>query len=239
MSKQEEHVQQPTVKSKFSWTHEMSHEMLVNATGLGFNEFGELHMSNDWWDQLIKACPDASKVRQYPLRDIPLLDNLYSKVTISVSEGWQHHDGPSQLSQDTELEEEELEEISSPIRRPEENPKTHQTHVFGKSKEKPTKPRSSWKRPNLDHWDRITSTLENQERFWSASQKTFDSFNPFSSALCTEELLKMSRLDHDGELYWTALEYLAGNENSHQIFLTLPNEEEKIKYLERVTGKKN
>lgn len=129
--------------------------------------------------------------------------------------------------------------MSSPICRPEDNQKTPQTHVPNKSHERLTKSRSSKKRPNSDHWDRITSTLENQERFWSAGRKTFDSFNPFSSAICTEELLKMSSIDHDGELYWRALDCLAGNESSRQIFMTLPTEQQKIKYLERLTGKKN
>ncbi|CAG7885180.1 unnamed protein product [Brassica rapa] len=84
-------------------------------------------MSADWWDQLIKACPEATKLRVHPLRDIPLLDSLYLKVTISVSEGWQHQQGPSQLPQRIESEEEEYDDISSPINMPEDTQKTHQT----------------------------------------------------------------------------------------------------------------
>ena len=93
------------------------------------------------------------------------------------------------------------------------------------------------KRPNLDHWDRITNTLENQERFWSAGRQKIDSFNPFNTAICTEELLKLSTLDQESELYWASLDYLASNENGRQIFMTLPDEKQKIKYLERATGK--
>ncbi|CAN6860776.1 hypothetical protein Bca4012_044424 [Brassica carinata] len=211
-----------------------------NATGLGFTKFGEIDMSADWWDQQIKACPESTKLRVHPLRDIPLLDSLYLKVTISVSEGWQHQQGPSQLPQRIESEEEEYDDISSPINMPEDSQKTHQMHsTKGAHQEKPSRTKSSRKRPNLDHWDRITNTLENQERFWSAGRQTFDSFNPFNTAICTEELLKLSTLDQEIELYWASLDYLASNENGRQIFMTLPDEKQKIKYLERATGKMN
>ncbi|KAJ0266209.1 Myb/SANT-like domain-containing protein [Hirschfeldia incana] len=211
-----------------------------NATGLGFTAFGEIDMSTDWWDQLVKMCPEATKLRTHPLRDIPLLDTLYHKVTISVSEGWQHQEGTSQLPQQIESEEEEAYEIPPPANRHADSQKTNQTNGSKRIREeKPSRSKSSRKRPNSDHWDRITSTLENQERFWSAGRKTFDSFNPFNTAICTEELLKMSTLDQDSELYWAALDHLACNENGRQIFMTLPNEQQKIKYLERATGKKN
>lgn len=120
---------------------------------------------------MLQACPEVRKVCQHPLRDIPLLDSLYRKVKISVSESWQHEKEPSQLPQDIEPEEIEFEEISSPIRRHEDSQKTPQTHVPNKSYERLTKSKSSRKRPNSDHWDRITSTLENQERFWSMAQQ--------------------------------------------------------------------
>ena len=174
------------------------------------------------------------------MRDIPLLYSLYLKVTISVSEGWQHQQGPSQLPQRIESEEEEYDDISSPINMPEDSQKTHQMHsTKGAHQEKPSRTKSSRKRPNLDHWDRITNTLENQERFWSAGRQTFDSFNPFNTAISTEELLKLSTLDQEIELYWASLDYLASNENGRQIFMTLPDEKQKIKYLERATGKMN
>ncbi|CAH8314629.1 unnamed protein product [Eruca vesicaria subsp. sativa] len=85
---------QPTAKPEMFLTHETIHEMLVlandkrvtkNANGLGFTQFGEIDMSTDWWDQLIKMCPEAAKHRVHPLRDIPLLDSLYHKVTISAA----------------------------------------------------------------------------------------------------------------------------------------------------------
>ncbi|KAF8105153.1 hypothetical protein N665_0162s0032 [Sinapis alba] len=189
-----------------------------NATGLGFTEFGEIDMSTDWWNQLIKVCPEATKLCVLPLRDIPLLDSLHHKVTISVSE-------------------EEAYEILPP--RHADSQKTHQTHGSKRvHEEKPSRSKSSRKRPNSDHWDCITSTLENQERFRSAGRKKFDSFNPFNTAICTEERLKMSTLDQDSKLYWVALDYLARNESGRQIFMTLLNEQQKIKYLERATGKK-
>ncbi|KAL0789003.1 hypothetical protein Bca101_005249 [Brassica carinata] len=44
-----------------------------------------------------KGCSEASKLRAHPLKDIPLLDRLYARVTVSVKEGWQPHAGPSKL----------------------------------------------------------------------------------------------------------------------------------------------
>ena len=54
-----------------------------------------------------------------------------------------------------------------------------------------------------------------------------------------QELLKMTTLNHESELYWTAIDYLASDESGRQIFMSLPNEEEKIKFLERKTGRTN
>ncbi|KAF2533295.1 hypothetical protein F2Q70_00030822 [Brassica cretica] len=68
-----------------------------NATGLGFNESGEIAITSYWWNELIKGCLEASKLRTHLLKDIPLLDRLYARVTVSVNEGWQPRDGPSKL----------------------------------------------------------------------------------------------------------------------------------------------
>ncbi|XP_010439638.1 PREDICTED: uncharacterized protein LOC104723044 isoform X1 [Camelina sativa] len=147
MSNQEERVQ-PTSKPKFMWTHEMSHEMLVlasgekdkgywrgtcfsemgrqniragflkrfgldlqwkkiktrlehlrkqydiykrvtkNVTGVGFNEFGELDMSPDWWDQLIAAYDsdeyetmEEETLNPFDLDDVPENENTHYEPT--------------------------------------------------------------------------------------------------------------------------------------------------------------
>ncbi|XP_010412500.1 PREDICTED: uncharacterized protein LOC104698807 [Camelina sativa] len=200
------------------------------ATGLGFNEFGELDMSADWWNELISSCPEASRLRSHPLKDIPLLDRLYARVNVSVNEGWQPRAGPSQLRPDPPSplikvndSDEELTPLG-PIGK----------SCRGKGKDVAS---SSRKRAQPDKWDRLTTALEDQGQFWKGGRETFESLNPFSCAVCMQELTKMTLLNHESELYWAAIDYLASDENGRQIFMSLPNEEEKIKFLERKTGK--
>ncbi|KAL1193476.1 hypothetical protein V5N11_000374 [Cardamine amara subsp. amara] len=199
------------------------------ATGLGFNEFGEVDMSPDWWNELVRSCPEASKLRTHPLKDIPLLDRLYERVTVSVSEGWQLRAGPSQLGRDTPspfpqviVSDEEVEPLR-PIGK---------SGTRGKGKSV-----ASRKQAQSDKWDRLTTAIEDQGNFWKGGRETFECLNPFSCAVCMQQLTKMTLLNHESELYWAAIDYLASDENGRQIFMSLPNEEEKIKFLERKTGK--
>ncbi|WZZ43865.1 hypothetical protein YC2023_040124 [Brassica napus] len=43
----------------------------------------------------------------------------------------------------------------------------------------------------------------------------------------------MTTLNHESELYWTAIDYLASDESDFQIFMSLPNEEENIKVVQK------
>lgn len=45
-----------------------------------------------------------------------------------------------------------------------------------------------------------------------------------------QELLKITILDHGSELYWNVIYYLALVEKGHQIYMSLPNEVEKIQF---------
>lgn len=168
-------------------------------------------------------------MRAHPLKDIPLLDRLYERITVSVNEGWQPRAGPSQLPRDSpspfpqvvELDE-EVEPIGS----------------IGKSGPRGKgKAVASRKQVNPDKWDRLTTAIKDQGKFWKGGRETFESLNPFSCAVCMQELLKMTTLNHESELYWAAIDYLASNESGRQIFMSLPNEAEKIKFLARKTGK--
>lgn len=181
----------------------------------------------------MQTCPEASKLRTHPLRDIPLLDSLYARVTVSVGEGWQPRAGPRQLPRDppsqVELSDEEVEPIG-PI---------HKSASRGKGKVGSSSKQvgSSSKQAIPDKWDRLTTAIEDQGKFWKGGRETFESLNPFSCAVCMQELLKITTLDHDSDLYWAAIDYLASDESGRQIFMSLPNEVEKIKFLERKTGK--
>ena len=93
---------------------------------------------------------------------------------------------------------------------------------------------ASRKQVNPNKWERC----EDQGKFWKGGRETSESLHPFSCAVCTQEL-KMTTLNHESELYWTAIDYLASDKSGLQIFMSLPNEEEKIKFLERKMGRTN
>ncbi|CDY36491.1 BnaC03g48500D [Brassica napus] len=129
-----------------------------NATGLGFNESGEINMTADWWNELRKGCPEASKLRAHPLKDIPLLDRLYARVTVSVKEGWQPRAGPSKLRDAPNpftqvIESDEEVEPAEPIGK---------SGPRGKGKAV-----ASRKQVNPDKWERLTTAIENQGKFWN------------------------------------------------------------------------
>ncbi|CAH2051538.1 unnamed protein product [Thlaspi arvense] len=157
-----------------------------------------------------------------PVRDIPLLDRLYARVTVSVNEGWQPHAGPKQLLRDPPnplsqvIESDEEVEPFIPIQK--------------------SASRGKGKVGSSSKQERLTTAIEDQGRFWKGGRETFESLNPFCCAVCMQELLKITSLDHGNELYWAAIDYLASDESGRQIFMSLPSDAEKIKFLERKTG---
>ncbi|KAF3543120.1 hypothetical protein DY000_02005621 [Brassica cretica] len=134
------------------------------------------------------GCPEASKLRAHPLKDIPLLDRLYARVTVSVKEGWQPRAGPSKLRDVPNpftqvIESDEEAEPAEPIRK---------LGPRGKGKAV-----ASRKHVNPDKWERLTTAIEDQGKFWKGNRETFESLNPFSCAVCMQELLKMTTLNHE------------------------------------------
>lgn len=147
-----------------------------------------------------------------------------------MNEGWQPRAGPSQLPREPSSpfpyvveSDEEVERVGS----------SRKSASRGKGKAIA----SSSKKGNPDKWDRLTTAIEDQGKFLKGGREAFETLNPFSVAVCMQELVKMTKLDHDSELYWAAIDYLASDESGRQIFMSLPNEAEKIKFLERKTGK--
>ncbi|XP_019099558.1 PREDICTED: uncharacterized protein LOC109132409 [Camelina sativa] len=79
--------------------HESYKRVIPDSSELRFCEqTGAIEMPFSWWENLIKEKPEAKTLRNYPIRDIPLIEQLFSEETISVGDdGWQHHDGASHL----------------------------------------------------------------------------------------------------------------------------------------------
>ncbi|KAH0892304.1 hypothetical protein HID58_054733 [Brassica napus] len=104
---------------------------------------------------MLLGCSEASKLRAHPLKDIPLLDRLYARVTVSVKEGWQPHAGPSKLRDAPNP----FTQKSNQLNRLE-----NWDHV-GKGKAV-----ASRKQVNPDKWERLTTAIENQGKFWKGGR---------------------------------------------------------------------
>ncbi|XP_010507377.1 PREDICTED: uncharacterized protein LOC104783991 [Camelina sativa] len=83
--------------------HESYKRVIPDSSELRFCEqTGAIEMPFSWWENLIKEKPEAKTLCNYPIRDIPLIEQLFSEETISVGDdGLQHHDGASHLPFET------------------------------------------------------------------------------------------------------------------------------------------
>ncbi|CAH8373018.1 unnamed protein product [Eruca vesicaria subsp. sativa] len=157
-----------------------------------------------------RSCREASKLRTHPLKDIPLHDRLYVRITVSFNEGWQPRAGASQLLRDQPIPFPQVVESDEEV---------EPVGPTGKSRPRGnSKAAASRKQANPDKWDRHTTAIEDHRKFWKGGRETFESLNPFICAVCMQEFLKITTLNHESELYWAAFDYLASNESGRQVF---------------------
>ncbi|VVA93991.1 unnamed protein product [Arabis nemorensis] len=152
-----------TVKRQY----EVYKRVIPDSSGVKFyEETGAIEMPFTWWENLIKEKPEAKTFRNYPSHDIPLIENLFSEVSISAAKSV---------------------EDSEPNSQPEAQNHSDQPQRTNKrSRSKQSK--SSQKMSKADQWDRVLDLIEDQGRFFMGGR---ESFYTYSSAACVKEMEEM------------------------------------------------
>uniref|UniRef100_A0A0D3CK98 Myb/SANT-like domain-containing protein n=1 Tax=Brassica oleracea var. oleracea TaxID=109376 RepID=A0A0D3CK98_BRAOL len=88
-------IKHTTCKTQYT-----KYKRLINKrTGLGFDAYEFIEMSDDWWNELFKEWPAAKKLKEKPIANIDLLEKVFGSVHISGAEGWAAQQGEDHLDQ--------------------------------------------------------------------------------------------------------------------------------------------
>ncbi|CAF1901926.1 unnamed protein product [Brassica napus] len=181
---------------------------LGRMTGVSFHETTKaIQMDDEWWNDRIQEISDAAKLRAHPLTDIDRLDRLFGGKHISTD------DDIIQV----------LEWIRIPSLRllPRMNTTLNTSRSSSSARKRGTSKVS---------YDFVTNeAYMKRTKLYERAQD-----NKLERAIAS--LQKLPGLQYDSSLYWGAVTVLQSNETHARVYLTLPNDDARIKYLERMTG---
>ncbi|CAN6843359.1 unnamed protein product [Brassica oleracea] len=181
---------------------------LGRMTGVSFHETTKaIQMDDEWWNDRIQEISDAAKLRAHPLTDIDRLDRLFGGKHISTD------DDIIQV----------LEWIRIPSLRllPRMNTTLNTSRSSSSARKRGTSKVS---------YDFVTNeAYMKRTKLYERAQD-----NKLERAIAS--LQKLPGLQYDSSLYWGAVTVLQSNETHARVYLTLPDDDARIKYLERMTG---
>ncbi|CAN6851545.1 unnamed protein product [Brassica oleracea var. botrytis] len=181
---------------------------LGRMTGVSFHETTKaIQMDDEWWKDRILEISDAAKLRAHPLTVIDILDRLFGGKHISTD------DDIIQV----------LEWIRIPSLRllPRMNTTLNTSRSSSSARKRGTSKVS---------YDFVTNeAYMKRTKLYERAQD-----NKLERAIAS--LQKLPGLQYDSSLYWGAVTVLQSNETHARVYLTLPDDDARIKYLERMTG---
>ncbi|XP_048599701.1 uncharacterized protein LOC106373929 [Brassica napus] len=203
---------------------------LINKrTGLGYDANGYVDMSDDWWDQLFKEFPSARKLKENPLANVDLLENVFGAVHVSGGEGWTAQQGEDSLdkqgdnndgdAEDTDVDQvPPTQDISAPAESRTAGPSSSRT-------------KANRKRSTAQVGQAVVDCL-------SDKNKMIGNHLEFSCNQLTamEALHSLSAIRHWSPLYKAAIDHLKQDPTNRQTFLFYKDDEDKVLYLEYATG---
>ncbi|KAL0741283.1 hypothetical protein Bca4012_082796 [Brassica carinata] len=206
--------------------------------GVSFHETTKaIRMDDEWWNDRIQEIPDAAKLRAHPLTDLDRLDRLFGGKHISTDDGYYPGSGVDQNTESETATENEhdtvnLEDDSDvPSRNQNETPSSYNQsskRVYGNTSRSSSSARK--RGTTKASYDFVTNEayMKRTELYERAQD------NKLERAIAS--LQTLSGLQYDSSLYWGAVIVLQSNETHARVYLTLPDDDARIKYLERMTG---
>ncbi|KAF8093502.1 hypothetical protein N665_0383s0129 [Sinapis alba] len=161
--------------------------------------------------------PDAAKLRAHPLADLDRLDRLFEGKHISTDDGYYPGSGVDQNTESETVTENEHDIVNL-----EDDPDVSSRN----QNEIPSSFNQNSKRVY-----RNTSRSSSSARKRGTTKASYDFLERAIASLQT-----LSGLQYDSLLYWGAVNVLQSNETHARVYFTLPDDDARIKYLERMTG---
>ncbi|CAH2065240.1 unnamed protein product [Thlaspi arvense] len=207
-------------------------------TGVTVNETTQaIEMYDEWWRDLIQEIPDAAKLRTHPLTNLDILDRLFGNKHISTDDGYYPGSGVDQHTESETVTENNSEIVNleddydAPSQKLIETPSSY-THsskrVYGNTAHTSS---SARKRGTAKaSYDFVTNeAYMKQTEIYEQAQH-----NKLEQAIGS--LITIPGLQYDSSLYWGAVNVLQSNETLARVYLTLHDDNARIRYLERMTG---
>ncbi|XP_010431415.1 PREDICTED: L10-interacting MYB domain-containing protein-like [Camelina sativa] len=91
-----------TCKKQYSGFKKLTHR-----TGMSYHPNGSIDMSDDWWDERYKEWPGARKIKDKPMPNADLMEQMLGSIHITGAEGWSAQQGESHLDNNMMLDEDE------------------------------------------------------------------------------------------------------------------------------------
>ncbi|CAN6825529.1 unnamed protein product [Brassica oleracea] len=224
-------IKHTTCKTQYT-----KYKRLINKrTGLGFDAYGFIEMSDDWWNELFKEWPAARKLKEKPIANIDLLEKVFGSVHISGAEGWAAQQGEDHLDQQSvdhqdhdDGDAEETDATNMQI------PPTQDAPAESRS----VGPSSSSRSKGSRKRSRAAQVGQAVADVLSDKNKMIKSHPEFSCNQLTamEALHSLSAIRHWSPLYKAAINHLKEDPTNRQTFLFFKDDENKVLYLEFATG---
>ncbi|CAF2073230.1 unnamed protein product, partial [Brassica napus] len=186
-------------------------------------------MSDDWWDQLFKEFPSARKLKENPLANVDLLENVFGAVHVSGGEGWTAQQGEDSLDKqgdnnDGDAEDTDVDQV----------PPTQD--ISAPAESRTAGPSSSRTKANRKR-SRAAQVGQAVVDCLSDKNKMIGNHLEFSCNQLTamEALHSLSAIRHWSPLYKAAIDHLKQDPTNRQTFLFYKDDEDKVLYLEYAT----
>ncbi|KAF8095377.1 hypothetical protein N665_0335s0024 [Sinapis alba] len=192
-----------------------------------------IHMDDEWWNDHIQEILDAAKLQAHPLTDIDKLDRLFGGKHISTDDGYYlgsgvDHNTESETVTENEYDDVNLEDdFDVPSRYQNETPSPYNQsskRMYGNTLHSSS---SACKRGTT----KVSYNCVTNEAYMKLYERAQG--NKLERAIAS--LQTLSCLQYDSSLYWGAVIVLQINETHARVYLTLPDDDARIKYLERMT----
>ncbi|KAG2291538.1 hypothetical protein Bca52824_038207 [Brassica carinata] len=181
--------------------------------------------------------PDAAKLRAHPLTDIDRLDRLFRGKHISTDDGYYPGSGVDQNTESETVTENEHDTVNleddsdAPSRNQNETPSSY-NQSSKRVYENTSRSSSSARKRGTS---KVSYDFVTNEAYMKRTE-LYERAQDSKLERAIASLQTLPGLQYDSSLYWGAVRVLQSNETHACVYLTLPDDDARIKYLERMTG---
>uniref|UniRef100_A0A1J3G7A0 UPF0725 protein n=1 Tax=Noccaea caerulescens TaxID=107243 RepID=A0A1J3G7A0_NOCCA len=203
-------------------------KLIYNRTGLGYDAMGRIDMSEDWWEQRKQEWPEAVNYKNKMLANMDVYDREFGAIVVTGAEGWSAQQGEASLDSRVGTENNDDEADSVDMQVPIEETQNRVGCSRPKRKRKEVDPAteiSIARNVILEQKNKLVAHMvERDDR--SSVENVLEVLNDLPG------VRKWSPF-HSG-----AVDHLLADLANRQGFMAFPSVEDKISYLEHITGRK-